>query len=223
MHHFEIYHSRTTFGEFIRLAHRNKVGAALIWLPLRIGLIRWQPQTISFPDSIRDLAVDIDELPDPARSHMAAALSALSNLGFVDPLIERNSSTGGTGEKFTGACLRTRHEGGQVILQTVFCFGETGISEGQEQLVTFLDEENVLATVKGRRTFDRIPGSSGTYHQDVDLSELLSLHEDRLSKLERAPMMIRSKDDMIRNVDAMARRYFDYMLKRGVFVEVASE
>ncbi len=222
MHHFEMYHSRTTFWEFIRLGYPNRALPALMWLPLRVGLIRWKPQTISFPDSIRDLAVDIDDLPEPARSHMIGALSALSEHGFVDPLIEHNTSTGVTGEKLTGACLRARHVTGQMILQTIFCFSETGISDGQEQLVTFLDEDNALATVNGRRTFNRIPSSSTTYHQNIDLNGLLVLHKEKLSKLKKAPVLIRSKGDMIRNVDAMMKRYFDHMLKRGVFVEVRS-
>jgi hypothetical protein len=220
MRQYELDYRKLRFVELVRMFYPRSVLAALIWIPLKLGVMRWQ-QIIPCPDSGGVDAVSMDALPEPARSHVRSVLPQFAESGYVDPLFECLQSSGLAGE-VTRVAVRMRHESGSHLLRSLFGFATGGARQTQEQLLTFLPDSATTGTTNARPTFDHIPRASETYHPGKTLHELVEIHQRKLVDLADQWTVLRDRSDMIREVDALSDRYFAHMVHRGVMREIKS-
>jgi hypothetical protein len=219
MREYEVHISKTRYPEFIRLAYPNTLGAVIFWPFVKLGVIRWQPQLIPRHDSVGETITQLDQLPASIREDLSERITQLSDFGFIEPLIQVQTSLASDGQNILGVCLICRHEDGQYILQTPMSWHPSGVHQSQEQLVTFLDEDRTLATTNGRRKYDPIPGSAPTYHPQVTLERLIAMHEEKLNQLVSPPLRMTSREELLHQLDAASNRFFDHMIARGIFQE----
>lgn len=219
MRYYQLHHRHLRFIEFVRLARPFGITAALMWLPVKMGLLPWKPQLVPRHESVADAIVPIEELPQPSRSHIAGVITELGDSDYIEPLIELQNSSDPGGQQIVGVALRARHRSGQQIIQCLFAVAEEGHQHSQTQFVTFLSGGRTVGTTNGRPTIDRIPGASATYHPGLKFEQLETIHLQKLSNMPDCPIPIHSNADMIRELDSLSDRYFQHMVARGVMTE----
>jgi len=220
MKKIKLHHRKLRFIEFVRIAYPNTFTAALLWFPIKLGLLKWQPMIIPRRESLADESVPFESLPQTAQSHLKAYLPHLAETGYLDPLFECTKSSGSVGEIIVGVAIRVRHTSGTHVRQTIFSYSEQVTSRIQTNLITFHSDSSTTATTDSRQTFDRIPGASASYHPGKNFEELLKIHDRKLNFSTRPIVKINDNADLIREEDALSKRYFSHMIHRGVMTEV---
>ena len=220
MPQYQLDHRRLRFIEFVRLAYPNTVSASLLWIPLKLGLVNWRPQIIPGPESIATSSISLESLPSRAHSHLQSLLPTIMKHGYVESLFECVGSNTPTGEEITGVAMRSRHNSGSHILQSLISFTPHGAQQTQEILVTFHRDSRTTATTNGRPNLDLIPSASATYHPGKSFHQLVIIHTRKLEGGTDDTVVIRNNDDMVREFDAMSERYFSHMVQRGVMKEI---
>lgn len=219
MRYYRLEPRKTRYGEFIRVSHPHGALAALVWLPMKLGLVRLPIPLTPRPNTISDMFVEERDLPEPARAAVPPSVAEAAFLGFEDPVFEVRQTRG---KPITGVCVRCRHNDHRYIFQSLYSF--TGAAYAAEQhIVSFFKDGSTLATSNGRPKFDQHPASEAFYHPGRPLPDLLETHRQALSSRWVSLVPVKSREDLIRQVDAMSDRYFDFMVSRGVFKEVAEQ
>jgi hypothetical protein len=198
------------------LSHPKLVGALLAWLPIKLGLLR-SPQVIPRPDTLADVLIDEGDLPEPARAAILGPVSEAVSLGFEDPIFECARSEG---MPIAGVSARGYHPTGHYIFQFVFLLAADGQTLVEQHFVSFFGDGATLASSNGRPRFDRPPTAEAYYHPGLPIPALLASHEDRLASRPGPPILVNTRAALIREVDAMMDRFFEYMLARGLYEEV---
>ena len=220
---YQVDHRRLRFVEFLRLSHPLSLPAAIFWIPLKLGLTNWRPQLIPQSGPTIESGVPIESLPEKARDYMQSAMPEFLELGYVEPIFECQFSVGPTGEEVAGVAMIARHTNGTHSIQSLFGFDSSGAQQAKDQLISFLSADKIVATSNGRRTFDSLPSVSATYHPNTELREISDIHNRKLFELKDQLIPLSTNIDMCDRVDSYKERFFNHMIKRGVYVEVPSE
>ncbi len=215
---YEFHQSRLRFIESVRSA-RVPLLAALLWLPIRLRFIRWKPPIFTRPESVADALVPVHDLPQSMRSAMHAVIDQLAGTDYVDPIIELQESTGCPGEETVTVVLRARHRNGQQLFHSAISVDDNSHRVSETLLMTFFPDSRTIGTSDGRKTLDRAPGASATYHPSATLEQLESFHSRKLQERFEQPILLQSTTDVIREIDSLMDRYFQHMTERGVLTE----
>jgi len=217
MRYYRVNYRRTRLREFVRLSHPRLAQGVVVWALVRLGIARMQSPIMPRPDSIADLEVDDSEIPEPARTSVLSSVAEAASLGFVDPAYEL-VQTGGL--PVTGVCVRCRHRDRRSIL-TALCSFAGALRSCELHVVSFFEDGSTHATVGGRPKYDRHPSSDASYHPGKPLPELLKAHEEILAGRSARPIPVGTREELVRRVDAMSDRFFDFLAGRGVLEQVA--
>lgn len=217
MRYYRLDPRKMRYGEFIRVSHPHGALAALVWLPMKLGLVRLPIPLTPRPDTVSDMLVEERDLPEPARTAILSSVVEATSLGFEDPVFEVLQTQG---KPITGLCVRCRHNDHRYFLQGVCSFAGSAYA-AEQYVVSIFKDGSTLATSNGRPKFDQHPASEASYYPGRPLSDLLETHRQALSRRCGPLVPVKSREDLIRQVDAMSDRYFDFMVSRGVFKEVA--
>jgi hypothetical protein len=215
--YYQVNPRKTRFLEFTRVCHPHRAKAALMWLPMKFGLVQLSVPPIPRPESIGDLLVEEQDLPSPARSIISDSIASARLLGFEDPIFNLYL-TRSRGQSLTGVCARCRHRDRRFIFQSLCSFNQSALS-AEQQIVSFFADGSTLATSNGRPKYNRQPTSEAYYYLGKPLTALLEAHRAALANHQDSPVPVGSRTELIRRVDAMTVRFFDFMVGRGVFEE----
>lgn len=219
MRYYRLNLRKTRFREFVRISYPKTALAAFAWMPIKLGLFRLPTPIMPRPDSISETFVDEREIPEQARTVILASISRAEALGFLEPTFELMRTRG---KVTTGTCVRCRHRDGRFIFQSVFSFNER-LSAGEQQILSFFDDGSVVATTNGRPKYDRHPKVAAYFHPGMRLPDLLDAHVRTLANRSATPVFINTREELIRQIDALSDRFFDDMIGRGIFEEVPSD
>jgi len=220
MRYYELDHRRTRLREFVRLGYPNSLGAALIWFQLKLGLSGWQTQIIPREESLEEGLTTLENLPEPNRSYLTKANQELQALGFAAPNVQSFRSRGANGVDVVGSVLRAAHNSGSYVAQAIHSFQPGTQGAGNVQLVSFTSADETMATTNARKNLDLVPGAKASYHPGASVAELQNLHEYKLRDCKDRIKAIRNKEDLQREIGALATRFFDHMVRRGLMREI---
>ena len=221
MRYYHLNIRKARLREFARIGHRYPIVAILLWLPMKLGLIPVSLPLVPRPNSINEMIVDADSLPEPARSIIRNKIEDDEGLDFIDPICEWRSPRSAGGQLSLGIRVTAYHRNGRCLVAHVLTVQPTGIAHSEDSVVSYFNSGRGISTTNGSRNFDPSPGVLRHSLPNAKVVELLRAHECLLQSESAEPLKISSRQDMVREMDAFQNRFFDYMIQRGLYEETA--
>jgi hypothetical protein len=216
--------ARMGWFEYLRVVqHCGPLQGSWYWWRMRLGIDSDYGCQIDLPTTIREDLVDLDDIPEPVRSHQRRQLADFTKFDFVDPVVQASRPpVDSEALSATGCCLRMRHTSGRYLLQSIFVVSDGLPVTNELQLVTFLSGPRTYATSSGRKTFDLIPSAQARYFPNRPLDTLIKHHTRVIERRESEIVHLGSAEKMLKHVEALYARWLISRTECGIYTPVAS-
>lgn len=189
------------------------------WLAMRCGLFRFNQMVIDGPKPFAEDQCDLEELRDPVRSSLLAAMESAEKLGFHSPTY---SVSNATGIETHGGAIRMLHDSGQCYLQII---GATsaGFYRGVEAISSATSSPlEILTTTNGPPSYNVPVGMTMQRLVGTPLATLLEKHQQLFGERENL-MRFESMADVGAVIDHSSILFHADKVERGIFVEVRDD
>jgi hypothetical protein len=216
---YRVNASKTTMREFQNLSGRPVFGT-LVWLAMRIGLMRLDRQIMEGPRPFAEDQCSLDALRDPVRSHLLAKCDSAEKLGFHTRSYSVSNSTG---VEAHGGAVRMLHHSERSFLQ-ILASSSGSAFQGYEIVVsaTSSDPMNVYATTNGPPNYN--PPARLTTHRYIanPLQVLIDSHNKSIAEIGNL-MCIPTLAEVGTVMDYLSVLFYADKVARGIFVQVPEQ
>ena len=190
------------------------------WILKFIGVRFRAPEGMPRVERARDMVVAESGLDPALRDRLAPLVGQIRSLGFSVPcyLKLKNSLMNINESAALALCWR---QGGEHAALVAACrVQDTATLE--TTFVSELCDGTVVATGNNHRRFDPPPGVHALHDTTASVDQLFELHSQRVAELtdESSVVTVTSEEDVLLLQDKIVNRVFDYMTRRGVWVEM---
>lgn len=201
MQYYQAHYERLSLSEMMRSNPKRPISMIFVWLLLkfRIASVKSsQPSICAVKETATENLLERDQIPQHLQAKIDSFLEELESHGFVDPLFEGlKSGSCDIDLKLDGVSVLARHKSGDCVACIAAHISGSSDIPTSRTLQTFVDPENVIVTMNGRKVFNDTPGCDVRYCKAESLAELIPRHRKRVAELVHACEVISSQAEML--------------------------